>query len=99
MFSRVEYTPSVRVAVEHHVAVYARKKEELITRANRPVDLLRNSIASPSLVAAIMNAKYTNSIPLYRIALEFEHNDFKLSRATMANWGHPLRRTLSQSGV
>lgn len=86
VFSRVEYTPAVREVVEHHVAVYAGKKEELITRANRPVDLLRNSIATPSLVAAIMNAKYTNAIPLYRIAQEFERNDFKLSRATMGNW-------------
>ena len=86
VFRRVEYTPAVREVVEHHVAVYAGKKEELITRANRPVDLLRNSIATPSLVAAIMNAKYTNAIPLYRIAQEFERNDFKLSRATMGNW-------------
>ena len=50
------------------------------------VDLLRNSIATPSLVAAIMNAKYTNAIPLYRIAQDFEQNDMILSRATMANW-------------
>lgn len=32
VFSRVEYTPAVREVVEHHVAVYAGKKEELITR-------------------------------------------------------------------
>ena len=81
----MEYTPAAREVVEHHVAVYAAKKEGLITRANRPVDLLRNSIATPSLVAAIMNA-YTKAIPLYRIAQEFERNDFKLSRAAMGNW-------------
>ena len=33
-----------------------------------------------------MNAKYTNAIPLYRIAQDFEQNDMLLSRATMANW-------------
>ena len=33
-----------------------------------------------------MNAKYTNAIPLYRIAQDFEQNDMILSRATMANW-------------
>ena len=48
--------------------------------------MLRNSIATPSLVAAIMNAKYTNAIPLYRISQEFERSDLMLSRATMANW-------------
>ena len=86
VFSRVEYKPSVKEVVEHHVAVYAAKKEDRITRASRPVDLLRNSIATPSLVAAIMNAKYTNAIPLYRISQEFERSELMLSRATMANW-------------
>ena len=88
VYSRVEYQPAVREVVEHHVAVYAAKKADVdtIVRADHPVDLLRNSIATPSLVAAIMNAKYTNAIPLYRIAQDFEQNDMLLSRATMANW-------------
>lgn len=88
IYSRVEYQPAIREVVEHHVAVYAAKKTDVdtIVRADRPVDLLRNSIATPSLVAAIMNAKYTNAIPLYRIAQDFEQNDMILSRATMANW-------------
>ena len=88
VYSRVEYQPAVKEVVEHHVAVYAAKKSDVdtIVRADRPVDLLRNSIATPSLVAAIMNAKYTNAIPLYRIAQDFEQNDMILGRATMANW-------------
>ena len=88
VYSRVEYQPAVKEVVEHHVAVYAAKKNDVdkIVRAERPVDLLRNSIATPSLVAAIMNAKYTNAIPLYRIAQDFEQNDMILGRATMANW-------------
>ena len=88
VYSRVEYQPAVKEVVEHHVAVYAAKKNDVdkIVRADRPVDLLRNSIATPSLVAAIMNAKYTNAISLYRIAQDFEQNDMILGRATMANW-------------
>ena len=88
VYSRVEYQPAVKEVVEHHVAVYAAKKADVdtIVRADRPVDLLRNSIATPSLVAAIMNAKYTNAIPLYRIAQDFEQSDMILGRATMANW-------------
>ena len=87
VYSRVEYQPAVKEVVEHHVAVYAAKKnDDRIVRADRPVDLLRNSIATPSLVAAIMNAKYTNAIPLYRIAQDFEQGDMILGRATMANW-------------
>ena len=88
VYSQVEYQPAVREVVEHHVAVYAARKTDVdtIVRADRLVDLLRNSIATPSLVAAIMNAMYTNAIPLYRIAQDFEQNDMLLSRATMANW-------------
>lgn len=88
VYSRVEYRPAVKEVVEHHVAVYAAKRCDVdtIDKADRPVDLLRNSIATPSLVAAIMNAKYTNAIPLYRIAQDFEQSDMILGRATMANW-------------
>ena len=88
VYSRVEYQPAVKEVVEHHVAVYAAKRCDVdtIVKADRPVDLLRNSIATPSLVAAIMNAKYTNAIPLYRIAQDFEQSDMILGRATMANW-------------
>ena len=86
VYSRVEYQPSVKEVVEHHVAVYSGKKDAQITRADRPADLLRGSVATPSLVAAIMNAKYTNAIPLYRISQDMQRSDLILSRATMGNW-------------
>ena len=86
VYSRVEYKPAVKEVVEHHVAVYTGKKSDRIVRADRPADLLRNSVATPSLVAAIMNAKYTNAIPLYRIEQDMARTDLILSRATMGNW-------------
>ncbi len=86
VYCRVEYKPSVKEVVEHHVAVYSGKEDEQITRGKRPVDLLRNSVVTPSLAAAIMNAKYTNAIPLYRLSQEMERSGLILSRATMANW-------------
>ena len=82
----LEYPPSVKEAVEHHTAVYAAKNEDRIVRAPRGATLLAHSIATPSLVAAIMNAKYTNAIPLYRLHQEFERNGVKISEPTMANW-------------
>ena len=48
--------------------------------------MLSNSIASPSLVAFIMNAKYTNAVPLYRQEQELERNDIRISRQNMAHW-------------
>ena len=50
------------------------------------MDLLRNSIATPSLIAVIRNAKYSNAVPLYLISQKFERSDLILSRATMDNW-------------
>ena len=72
--------------MEHHTAVYASKNDDRIVRAPRPADLLAHSIATPSLVAAIMNAKYTNAVPLYRLSQEFGRGGVNLSVPTMANW-------------
>ena len=55
-------------------------------RGDRPKDLFRNSIATPSLLASILNVKYVNSAPLNRIEQEFSRNGVNLSRQTMANW-------------
>lgn len=49
-------------------------------------NLLRGSIATPSIVAAIMNGKYVNSIPLACHESEFLRYGVNLSRQTMANW-------------
>lgn len=44
------------------------------------------SIATPSLEAAIINAKYVNSNPLDRISRDFQANGLNLSKQTMSNW-------------
>lgn len=64
------------------MAVYASKDNQ----GNRPVDLLRNSIVTPTLVAGILNVKYINALPLYRLEQEFARNDIHISRQVMANW-------------
>lgn len=86
VYKKLEYHPSTKEVVEHHIAVYAAKKEEKMVKAPHPSELLAHSIATPSIVAAIMNAKYTNAMPLYRIGQEFERNGVNLSTATMSNW-------------
>ena len=89
VYRKLEYHPATREVVEHHIAVYAAKDDNQVPqvqRAPRPAELMVHSIATPSLVAAIMNAKYTNAMPLYRIAQEFGRNDVTLTVPTMANW-------------
>ena len=48
--------------------------------------LLKGSLVSPSLEAAVMNAKYVNAVPLYRQEQEFARYGLHISRQNMANW-------------
>lgn len=86
VYKRLTFHPAKFEVEEHHVAIYAGKDNQTIIRGKRPVDLLRNSIVTPSLEAAVMNSKYVNAIPLYRLEQEFSRNDVVLSRQVMANW-------------
>ena len=86
VYKRVRVQPAVYTVEEHHVAVYAGRDNQTIVKADRPRDLLRNSILTPSLAASIMNAKYVNGLPLYRISQEFLRNDIHISKQVMANW-------------
>lgn len=86
IYKRVRVQPTVYTVEEHHVAVYAGKDNQTIIKVDRPKDLLRNSLLTPSLAASIMNAKYVNGLPLYRISQEFLRNDIHISRQVMANW-------------
>ena len=86
IYKRVRVQPAVYTVEEHHVAIYAGKDNQTIIKADRPKNLLRNSLLTPSLAASIMNAKYVNGLPLYRISQEFLRNDIHISRQVMANW-------------
>ena len=86
VYKRLTFHPATFEVEEHHVAVYAGMDNQTIIRGKRPVDLLRNSIVTPSLEAAILNSKYVNAIPLYRLEQEFARNDVFLGRQVMANW-------------
>lgn len=86
VYKDLEYVPAKVVAHEHHIAVYAGKHGEGIVRADRPERLLKNSILTTSLAAAVFNSKYVNAIPLYRLSEEFVRRDIIVSRQVMANW-------------
>lgn len=86
VYKRLVYKPATQTVVEHHVAVYAGADNQTMVKADRPKDLIRNSIVTPSLAAAIFNGKYVNAIPLYRMEQDFNRNGLNLSRQTMANW-------------
>ena len=86
VYRRYGFTPAKVEVEEHHVKVYAGKKTDEIVRAPHPECLLRGSLVSASLEAAVMNAKYVNAVPLYRQEQEFERYGLHISRQNMANW-------------
>ena len=86
VYSKLEMIPAHYYVEEHHVAVYASRKTDKIVRAPHPVQMLEKSIATPSMVAGIWNAKYTNGLPLNRIEQEYERRGVPIGRQTMCNW-------------
>ena len=86
VYRRYSFTPAKIEVEEHHVKVYAGKETEEVIKAPHPQALLRGSLVSPSLEAAVMNAKYVNAVPLYRQEQEFERYGLHISRQNMANW-------------
>lgn len=86
VYKRLEFHPASFEVVEHHVAVYAGGRDGGAVTAERPGDLFRNSIATPSLMAGILNYKYVNSQPINRIAQEFERNGVCIPRQNLCRW-------------
>lgn len=85
VYRKLELIPAVFEVHEHHIAVYKGKNGKIV-KAEHPKEMLDGSIATPSLLAGVINSKYTNAIPLYRQEQEFARNDVNISRQTMANW-------------
>ena len=86
VYRKLEMHPATYEVIEHHIKVYKGKKNGTVVKAKHPKEMLNNSIATPSLVATIINGKYTNAMPLYRQEQEFARQDVVISRQVMANW-------------
>ncbi|MCQ4746108.1 IS66 family transposase, partial [Blautia producta] len=68
---KYHFVPAKVEVEEHHIGVYASKTDEHMVKADHPKSLLHGSLVSPSLAAAIINGKYVNAVPLYRLEQEF----------------------------
>ena len=88
-YKRLRHEPEAWTVEIHTVEVYVGtdgEHQDEFTRGDRPKDLLRNSIVTPSLLASILNVKYVNSSTLNRVEQEFERNGVNISKQTMSNW-------------
>ena len=89
VFWQLRFEPAKWTAEKHIIKVYVGTDgvhQDDFLRGDHPGTLFRESIATPSLEAAIINAKYVNSNPLDRISRDFEANGLNLSKQTMSNW-------------
>jgi transposase len=88
----LKYIPSELKVVKHVRYVYSCRpceREELetpIITAPMPKPVYSGSLASPSVMAHIMNQKYVDGLPLYRQEKQFARLGVSLSRQTIANW-------------
>jgi transposase len=84
--------PAQVKVVKHIQYIYACRQCEKeqdktpIIKAQMPNPILPGSLASPSILAYIIDQKYTNSMPLYRQEQQLSRLGIGLSRQTMANW-------------
>lgn len=83
---KYHFVPAKVEVEEHHIGVYASKTDEHMVKADHPKALLHGSLVSPSLGAAIINGKYVNAVPLYRLEQEFQRYGLRITRQNMANW-------------
>lgn len=86
---QLRFEPAKWIAEKHVIKVYVGTDglhQDEFLRGDHPNTLYRGSIATPSLLAGIINSKYVNSSPLDRTAREFQVNGMNLSKQTMSNW-------------
>lgn len=83
---KYHFVPAKVEVEEHHIGVYASKTDEHMVKADHPKSLLHGNLVSPSLAAAIINGKYVNAVPLYRLEQEFRRYGLQITRQHMANW-------------
>ena len=83
---RYRFVPASVEVDEHHIGVYASKTDGHMVKAKHPSGLLHGSPVSPTLAAAIINGKYVNAVPLYRLEQEFKRYGLAITRQNMANW-------------
>jgi len=88
----IKIIPAQVMVTEHVRYVYACRsceKNEITTpvvTAAMPAPVIKNSLASPSLIAFIMAKKYVEAVPLYRQEQQFLREGIQLKRQNMANW-------------
>ena len=76
VYAKTTHTPVISVGLEH----------EMVSVPPSEKNLFPGSDATASLVAYVMDRKFTLGLPTYRQEAEFERRGIAISRQTMSNW-------------
>lgn len=83
---RLQFQPASFVLENYYIYSYKCVKCGNIVSADRPLTLFEGSLATPSLLAGIATAKFTNAMPFDRMERSFQDLDVTLHKQTMARW-------------
>jgi transposase len=84
---QLDYIPAVVRVLKHIRPKYACPCcRNGVRTAPVPLSIFPKSLATPSLLAHIVTAKFVDGTPLYRQEPQFERMGITLGRATMAGW-------------
>lgn len=84
---QLDVVPQMTFRVVHIRKKYACKScEETIRLARLPKQLISQSIATPGLLAAVIDAKFNRHMPLYRQEAMFAASKISVTRGTLSNW-------------
>ena len=84
---QLDVVPQMTFRVVHVRKQYACKGcEETMKLAKLPQQPIPHSIATPGLMAAVINSKFRCHMPLYRQETMFDEAGISLTRGTLSNW-------------
>lgn len=84
---QLDVVPQMTFRVVHVRKKYACKGcEETIRLATLPKQPIDKSMATPGLLAAVINSKFNHHMPLYRQEAMFAQAGISVTRATLSNW-------------
>ncbi|WP_080977940.1 IS66 family transposase [Stutzerimonas stutzeri] len=84
---QLEIIPMQVRVIRHIRKTYACKAcEAAPITADKPAQLIEKSLASPSVLAMLLTAKYADGIPLYRFEKMLSRHGVDVPRQTLARW-------------
>lgn len=84
---QLEIVPMQIRVIKHVRKVYGcRDCETAPVTADKPVQLIEKSMASPSVLAMLLTTKYVDGLPLYRFEKVLDRHGIDIPRQTLARW-------------